>query len=115
MDNIARISGMPDIPRTSTSHVLNSRAMAMKVAKKYGKEYKDLNFIVAHLGGGISLSVHKMGRMVDIIADDEGPFSPERAGRVPCKALIDICYSQKFDKKIMHKKLRGKWWIKSLS
>lgn len=107
IDNIARISGMPDIPRTSFSHALNSRAMAIKVAKKYGKEYKDLNFIVAHLGGGISLSVHKKGRMIDIIADDEGPFSPERAGRIPCKKLIDICYSGDLDKRTMQKKLRG--------
>lgn len=107
MKDVARISGMPDIPRTSTSHVLNSRAMAMKVAKKYGKKYWNMNFIVAHLGGGISLSVHEKGQMVDIMADDEGPFSPERAGRVPCKQLIDLCYSGKFDKKTMHKKLRG--------
>lgn len=107
LKEIARISGMPDIPRTSTSHALNSRAMAMKFAKNQGKKYSDMNFIVAHLGGGISISVHEGGRMVDIMADDEGPFSPERAGRVPCKDLIDLCYSGKFDKKTMQKKLRG--------
>lgn len=113
LKDIARISGMPDIPRTSTSHVLNSRAMAIMAAEKYGKKYKDMNFIVTHLGGGISLSVHEKGLMVDIIADDEGPFSPERAGRVPCKDLIDLCYSGKFDKKTMHKKLRGKGGLKA--
>lgn len=112
LSEIARISGMSDIPRESTSHALNSRAMAMKVAKKYGKKYTDMNFVVAHLGGGISLSVHEKGRMVDIIADDEGPFSPERAGRVPCKALIDFCYSSKFDKVTMNKKLRGNGGLK---
>lgn len=111
MSDIARISGMPDIPRVSFSHALNSRAMAMKVAKKYKREYKDMNFIVAHLGGGISLSAHRKGKMVDIISDDEGPFSPERAGRVPCKKLIDLCYSGKYDKRTMHKKLRGKGGI----
>ena len=111
--DIARISGMPDIPRTSTSHALNSRAMAIKVAKKYGKPYSDMNFIVAHLGGGISLSAHEKGQMVDIVSDDEGPFSPERAGRVPCKQLIDLCYSGKFDKATMHKKLRGNGGIKA--
>ncbi|WP_432407912.1 butyrate kinase [Wukongibacter sp. M2B1] len=111
MSDIARISGMPDIPRASFSHALNSRAMAMKVAKKYGKQYKDMNFIVAHLGGGISISAHKRGKMIDIMSDDEGPFSPERAGRVPCKKLIDLCYSGKFDKRTMHKKLRGKGGI----
>ncbi len=112
LKDIARISGMSDLPRTSTSHALNSRAMAMKVAKKYGKEYTDMNFVVAHLGGGISLSVHEKGRMVDIMADDEGPFSPERAGRIPCKSLIDLCYSGKFDKKTMNKKLRGNGGLK---
>jgi butyrate kinase len=111
--DLARISGMPDIPRTSTSHALNSRAMAMKVAKMYGKKYNEMNFVVAHLGGGISISVHERGRMVDIIADDEGPFSPERSGRVPCKELIDMCYSGKFDKKVMHKKLRGNGGLKA--
>ena len=109
---IARISGMSELPRTSTSHALNSRAMAMKVAKMYNKDYSEMNFVVAHLGGGISISVHEKGQMVDIIADDEGPFSPERAGRVPCKALIDLCYSGKYDKKTMNKKLRGNGGLK---
>jgi len=106
LNDIARISGMPDIPRTSTSHALNSRAMAIKAAEKYGKKYSDMNFI-------ISLSIHEKGRMVDIIADDEGPFSPERAGRVPCKNLIDLCYSGKFDKKAIYKKLRGNGGLKA--
>lgn len=113
LKDVARISGMPEIPRTSTSHALNSRAMAMKVAKMNGKKYSDMNFVVAHLGGGISVSVHEKGRMVDILADDEGPFSPERAGRVPCKELIDLCYSGKFDKKTMNKKLRGNGGLKA--
>jgi len=113
MKSIARISGMPEIPRTSTSHALNSRAMALKLAKKMGRSYSDLNLIVAHLGGGISLTVHERGRMVDLISDDEGPFSPERAGRVPCKALIDCCYSEKYDQKTMHQKLRGKGGLKA--
>lgn len=113
LNDIARISGMPDIPRTSTVHALNSRAMAMKVAKKYDKKYSDMNFVVAHLGGGISVSVHEKGRMVDILADDEGPFSPERAGKVPCNALIDLCYSGKYDKNTMKKKLRGNGGLKA--
>lgn len=113
MLDIARISGRPDIIRTSTCHALNSRAMAMKVANKYGKKYSDMNFVVAHLGGGISVSVHEKGRIVDIIADDEGPFSPERAGRVPCKELIDLCYSGKYDKKTMNKIQRGNGGLKA--
>ncbi|WP_326908622.1 butyrate kinase [Sedimentibacter sp. MB31-C6] len=105
--DIARISGMPDLPRTSSSHVLNTRAMAIKVAKKYNKKYQDMNFIVVHLGGGISLNVHEKGRIVDLVSDDEGPFSPERSGRVPCRELINLCYSGKYDKKTMQRKLRG--------
>ena len=113
LNEIARISGMPDIPRTSTSHVLNTRAMAIKLAKKMGKKYEDMNFIVAHLGGGISLNVHQKGQIVDIISDDEGPFSPESAGRVPCRKLIELCYSGKYDKRTMLKKLRGNGGIKA--
>jgi len=113
LSDIARISGMADIPRTSSSHVLNSRATAMKVAAKYNKNYSDMNLVVAHLGGGISLSVHEKGKIVDIISDDEGPFSPERSGRVPCSALIDVCYSGQFDKRTMHKKVRGNGGLRS--
>lgn len=107
LPDIARISGMPEIPRTSSSHVLNTRAMAIKAAKERGKKYEDMNIIVAHLGGGISINVHEKGRIVDLISDDEGPFSPERAGRVPCRELINLCYSGKYDKKTMQRKLRG--------
>jgi butyrate kinase len=113
MNDIARISGMPEIPRTSTFHALNSRAMSMKVAEKYGRSYSDMNFVVAHLGGGISISVHQKGRVVDMMSDDEGTFSPERSGRVPCKALIDLCYSGKYDKATMSKKLRGNGGLKA--
>jgi len=113
LDPVARVSGMAGIERSSTFHALNSRAMAIKVAEKLDEKYENLNFIVAHLGGGISLSAHKRGRAVDIIADDEGPFSPERAGRIPCKKLIDACYSGDYDKKTMHKKLRGNGGINS--
>ncbi len=105
--DIARISGSPEIPRTSASHVLNTRAMAIKYAKSKGKRYDELNIIVAHLGGGISINIHSDGKIIDLVSDDEGPFSPERAGRVPCRELINLCYSGKYDKRTMHKKLRG--------
>ena len=59
--------------------------MAIKYAKDNNKRYDELNLIVAHLGGGITLSVHENGKMVDIVSDDEGPFSPDRSGRVPCR------------------------------
>lgn len=104
--DIARISGLAEIERKSFSHALNMRATAIKVAEGLGKPYSDLNLIVAHLGGGISISVHNKGKMIDIVSDDEGPFSPERSGRVPCKDLVSMCYEN--DKNTMKKKLRGK-------
>lgn len=105
MTDIARISGMKEISRKSLCHALNMRAVGIKCAEKIGKKYHEVNLIIAHLGGGITITVHERGRMVDLVSDDEGPFSPERAGRVPCKDLIKMCYE--YDLEIMKKKLRG--------
>ncbi len=112
LNPIARISGMPAIPRVSTSHVLNSRAMAIKAARKYNRKLEEMNFVVAHMGGGISLSVYEKGRLTDIISDDEGPFSPERSGRVHCRELINLCFSGKYDKKEVVKMLSGNGGLK---
>ncbi|MGB9858468.1 MAG: butyrate kinase [Moorellaceae bacterium] len=108
MEEIARLSGMPEIERPSLSHVLNSRAVARKIAGRLNKDYREVNVIVAHLGGGITVTVHAGGRIIDLVSDDEGPFSPERAGRVPCRILIDLCYSGQYDHQTMRKKLRGR-------
>jgi len=108
MTEIAKISGMPEIERQSFSHALNARAMAMKTAKEIGKTYQELNLIVAHLGGGISVTAHQHGRMVDLVSDDEGSFSPERSGGLPSRAVMKLCYSGKYDFKTMKKKLQGK-------
>lgn len=105
LEDIARITGIADVKRDCFSHALNMRAVAIKVAQKLGKAYEDCNLIVAHLGGGISISVHTKGKMVDIVGDDEGSFSPERAGRISCKRLMQMCYST--DKNVMKKKMRG--------
>ncbi|MFA9398468.1 MAG: butyrate kinase [Clostridiaceae bacterium] len=107
LSDIARISGLLDIPRISLSHALNSRAMAIKAAKLNNKEYKNMNIIVAHLGGGISISLHSYGKMIDLVSDDEGPFSPERSGRVPCGHFMDLCFSNKYTYKEIKSKLRG--------
>lgn len=103
---IARISGLADIQRKSLSHALNMRAAAIQAAKNAGGQYKEMTLIVAHLGGGITVSVHHKGRMIDIVSDDEGPFSPERAGRVPCMELAKLCYKE--EQPVVSKKLRGK-------
>jgi butyrate kinase len=107
-EEVARISGMADIPRDSLSHALNSKAMARKAAALMGSQYHKENFIVAHLGGGITVSAHRQGRMIDIVSDDEGPFSPERSGRVPCRKLINMCFSGQYDHKTVSRKLRGR-------
>lgn len=106
LDDIARISGLADIERQSLTHCLNMRAAAIKTAGNIGKSYKDCNFVVAHLGGGISLSAHRKGKMADMVSDVEGPFSPERAGVLPTDKLIELCYSN--EKSDVKKKLRGK-------
>jgi butyrate kinase len=107
MEPVAKITGLPEIKRVSFTHALNMRAAALRTAAMYGISYYKSTFIVAHLGGGISLSVHDKGKMVDIVSDDEGPMSPERAGRIPGLQLIQLCYSGKLDKKAVSKKLRG--------
>lgn len=98
MEDIARLAGHPNFERRSIFHALNQKAIARTHAKKQGKKYEDLNLIVAHLGGGISVGAHKKGRVVDVnnAFDGEGPFSPERAGTLPVGQIIDICFSGKY-------------------
>ena len=108
LPHLARITGTPDVYRNSFCHALNSRAQAIRYAKEQGREYKDLRLLVAHLGGGISLSAHKDGRIVETIGDDEGPFSPERAGAIPALELIKMCFSGKYTQADMKKMMRGK-------
>lgn len=113
LKDIARITGVPEIMRQSFTHVLNTKAMARKVAAKYGKKYEDMNFLVVHLGGGISVNAHEKGCIVDVITDDGGPFSPERAGSIPLSYVVDMCYSGEYDKKTLSRKLRGLGGLKA--
>ena len=109
MRPVAKITGMPEIRRQSFCHVLNTKAMARKAAEKAGKKYEEMNYIVAHLGGGISVSAHEHGRIVDSIGDDDGPFSPERSGSVPLHAFIDLCFRDGTpDREAVLSRLHGK-------
>ncbi len=94
-DEIARISGLPEIERRSLSHALNLKATARRAAKDLGKRYEEVNLVVAHMGGGISISPHRRGRMVDVnqALDGTGPFSPERAGGLPIGDVLRMAYS----------------------
>ena len=98
--DIARVSGLKGIERKSLLHALNIRANAFRYAKEQGKKLEELNIIVAHLGGGISIAPLEKGKIVDVNnANDGGPFSPERTGTLPNKALIHLCYSGKYSEK----------------
>jgi len=108
--DVARISGMPEIERMSIFHALNQKAVARRYAAEYGKNYEDVNLIVVHLGGGVSVGTHKDGRVIDVnnALDGEGPFSPERSGGVPVGSLVELCYSGKFTLAEMKKKITGR-------
>ncbi len=107
---IARYSGMPEIPRGSIFHALNQKAVAKRYAKEVGKPYESLRLIVVHMGGGVSVGAHVDGKVVDVFSafDGDGAFSPERAGGVPCGALVKLCFSGKYTEKEVYSKLIGK-------
>lgn len=109
MDDVARISGLKGIERKSIFHALNQKAVARRAARDLGKKYEDVNLIVAHLGGGISIGAHKKGRVVDVnnALNGDGPFAPERAGGLPTQDLVDLCFSGKYTFEEMKKKLAG--------
>jgi len=98
MHDIARISGMKIIERSCIFHALNQKAIARKASKDKEKDYQDLNLIVAHLGGGISVAVHNKGRVIDVnnALDGDGPMSPERSGTVPMGPLYKMCFSGEY-------------------
>lgn len=97
LEPIARLSGHPAMERVSIFHALNQKVIARTYAKETGKKYEELNLIVAHMGGGVSVGAHCQGRVVDVnnALDGDGPFSPERSGGLPTGALVELCYSGK--------------------
>ena len=99
----------PELPRISIFHALNQKAVAKRYAAEVGKDYNDLNLIVVHMGGGVSVGAHRQGKVIDVFnaLDGDGAFSPERAGGVPSGALIKMCFSGKYNEKEMYKKLVG--------
>ena len=105
----ARLSGMPELPRRSIFHALNQKAVARRYAKEHGTRYEDLNLIVIHMGGGVSVGAHDHGKVVDVnnILDGEGCFSPERSGTVPVGDLVKMCFSGKYTEKEIYKKICG--------
>lgn len=110
LDDIARVTGSPLLPKVAIFHALNQKAVARKYAKSVGKKYEDLNLVVAHMGGGVSVGAHKKGRVIDVnnALNGDGPFSPERAGTLPAGALVDLCFSGNYTKEEIGKMLCGK-------
>lgn len=106
----ARFSGIPQIQRQSSFHALNQKATARKVAESLGSSYENLNLIVVHMGGGISVGAHQKGFVIDVnnALDGDGPFSPERAGTMPNAALIKMCFSGEYSKEQMLRLMTGK-------
>lgn len=106
---LARISGIPEIPRRSIFHALNQKAVARRVAQKFNKTYEDMRFIVSHMGGGITVGAHEYGRVVDVNngLHGDGPFSPERAGTVPAGDLVGLSFSGQFFSGEVLRKLVG--------
>ena len=114
---LARHSGIKQIPRRSIFHALNQKATARLYAEQIGTPYEELNLIVAHLGGGISVAAHCKGRAIDCnnALDGEGPVAPERAGTIPAGDLVDLCYSGQYSKKEVRALLVGKGGLVSLT
>jgi butyrate kinase len=109
MQDVARISGLPEIPRRSTFHALNHKAIARKYAAANGTTYEKLKLVVAHLGGGISIAAHRYGRVIDTNQglDGYGAFSPERSGTLDAGQLVNMCFSGKYSKAEVLKRLAG--------
>ncbi len=108
-EDIARISGIPEIERKSLGHALNIKAVGHRVAASLGRKFNEVNLVVAHLGGGISVAPVKQGRLIDYNnANEMGPFSPERTGGLPVGDVAKLCFSGKYTHSEFKNKLRGK-------
>ena len=113
LSDVARFSGHPAIVRASKFHALNQKAVAKRYAKECGKPYEELNLIVCHMGGGVSVGAHDHGKIVDTqnALDGDGPFSPERSGSLPAGQLAELCFSGDYTYAEIKKMLSGRGGI----
>lgn len=109
LSTLAKYSGIKGVTRVSSFHALNHKRTARQIAKELGREYEDLNLIVIHMGGGISVGVHEKGLVVDVnnSLDGDGSFSPERAGTIAASSIINMCFSGEYTKEDMFRKVKG--------
>jgi butyrate kinase len=110
LNELARFSGHPLFPRRSIFHALNQKAVARQHARSILRKYEDLNLIVVHLGGGVTVGAHQKGKVIDVNQglDGDGPFSPERSGTLPVGDLVRTCFSGKYSEKEILKMITGK-------
>jgi butyrate kinase len=110
MSPLARYSGHPDISRRSIFHALNHKAVARLAAARLGRPYGKLRLVVAHLGGGVSVAAHELGRVVDVnnALDGDGPFSPERSGGLPAGAVVDWCFAPGANETDIRRRITGR-------
>lgn len=110
LQDIARVAGHPLFERKSIFHALNHKAIARLYAQHTGRKYEELNLIVAHLGGGISVGAHRKGKVVDVnqALDGEGPFAPERSGTLPAHDLVRVCFSGDYSYEEIKKMIVGR-------
>lgn len=106
-DPIFTYTGVPEIKKPFLTHVLNSRAVSIEQAKRDGAKLEDTTYIVCHLGGGVTSNLIKGGKVLEFVGDDEGGFSPERSGGVPCRELVKFCFRSGLTEKEVQKKLKG--------
>lgn len=113
MCDVARVGGHPMFPRLSIFHALNHKAIAKLYAKEIGRDYNDLNLVVAHLGGGCSIAAHSKGKVVDVnnALMGDGPFSPERTGGISAMQLAKVCFSGEYTHEEIKKIISGKGGI----
>ncbi len=113
---MTKITGIPEIVRVPISHPLNQKAVARRYAKEHGRKYEDLDVIVAHMGGGISVGAHHKGQIIDVnnALSGEGPIAPERAGTIPAAALAELCFSGKYSLQEIKSLIYGKGGIYAL-
>lgn len=95
LDSCARLTGMPGLERRTIFHALNQKSVARRCARDMGKKYEDCRFIVAHMGGGVTIGAHRYGRVIDVndALSGEGAFTPERTGSIPAVGVIKMCFS----------------------
>lgn len=108
LSDVAKVSGFSGLERFGNAHVLNSRAQGIEYALSCGCEYEDMQLIVCHMGGGITVSAHQGGSVIDDSSFDEGPMSPERTGGIQLTTWTQLCYSGKYTEAEAQKIICGK-------